>query len=73
MPLKVQFPLPTIGLQLYQLGVHIRANKKILVLCYNTSKQENYKIRNLIGTVGPLLTESGIDRMGFRSTFTESI
>ena len=38
MPLKVQFPLPTIGLQLYQLGVHIRANKKILVLCYKYFK-----------------------------------
>ena len=25
MPLEVQLPLPTIGLELYQLGVHIRA------------------------------------------------
>ena len=27
----------------------------------------------LVLTVGPLLTKSRIDRMGFRSTFTESI
>ena len=27
MPLKVQLPLPSIGLGLYQLGVHIRAKK----------------------------------------------
>ena len=27
MPLKVQYPLPTLGLELYQLGVHIRAEK----------------------------------------------
>ena len=26
MPLKVQLLLPTIGLELYQLGVHISAN-----------------------------------------------
>ena len=27
MPLKVQLPLPSVGLGLYQLGVHIRAKK----------------------------------------------
>ena len=27
-PFKVQHPLPSIGLDLYQLGVHIRAKKK---------------------------------------------
>ena len=27
MPLKVLLPLPPIGLELYQLGVHIRAKK----------------------------------------------
>ena len=28
MPLKVQFPLPIIGMELYQLGVHIRAKNE---------------------------------------------
>ena len=31
-PLKVQHPLPTIGLDLYQLGVHTRAKNR-LVAC----------------------------------------
>ena len=31
MSLKVQHPLPTIGLELYQLGVHIRAKKGFVI------------------------------------------
>ena len=39
MPLKVQHPLPIIGLELYQLGVHTRVkktkkNKKTLFLYF---------------------------------------
>ena len=33
MLLKVQHPLPTIGLELYQLGVHIKAKKEKNEIC----------------------------------------
>ena len=38
MPLKVKLPLPTKGLALYQLGVHIRA-KKVFYLNENYCKK----------------------------------
>ena len=41
MPLKVQIPLATIGLELYQLGVHTRAKKLQLAT-------ENYELRILL-------------------------
>ena len=40
MPLKVQYPLPLVGLEPYQLGVQIRAKKK--------KKKKRQKIANVI-------------------------
>ena len=38
MPLKVQYPLPLVGLEPYQLGVQIRAKKNKIMLSYFDKK-----------------------------------
>ena len=45
-PFKVQPPLPSIGLELYQLGVHIRAKKN------NTRADSESQPTNIDSTIG---------------------
>ena len=62
MPLKVQLPLPIIGLELYHQGVHIRAKKKTRKSFYTRVLRFSFSF-----TSRPDLKENDLDI--FRSNF----
>ena len=55
MPLKVRYPLPLVGLEPYQLGVQIRAKKKIM-LSYFDKKVLFLKDEKMVKTTRKIFT-----------------